>query len=109
MNSVNIIGRATKDPSYDSVDKRCEFTLAVDNIEARNEVTDFIPVIVTGSQAEVCIRYIRKGFLTGISGKVESYHDQLDNNPNSFKIRVRANRVSLLQWPDRSRNEENNG
>lgn len=73
MNSVNLIGRAVKNPeqSYTN-DGKCvaKFTLAVDNI--KKDDTDFIRCVAFGKTAEVISRYITKGRQLGVNGRIKT-------------------------------------
>lgn len=82
MNSVNLIGRITKDPEirYTSGSTPiavCSFTLAVDR-RNKNKETDWIRCIAFGKTAELMDKYISKGRQMGITGRIQtgSYEDK---------------------------------
>jgi len=105
MNNVNLIGRLTRDPEMRKTDDGlsiCNFTLAIDDIHSRDDRVDFVRVTVFGSQGDNCERYLRKGFLAGVSGYLRS-----DNFIDSEGIKrnltdVVADRVQFIQWPDKN-------
>ena len=104
MNNVNLIGRLTREPELKKTDDNlsiCTFTLAVDDISSKDDRTDFINCTVFGAQADVCEKYLRKGFITGVSGRVraESYTDKEGIKRNATK--VMCDRVQFLQFPER--------
>jgi len=75
MNTVNLIGRLTKDPEIrtfkgkDGDVQQATFTLAVD----RNaEEADFIRCIAYGKTAETIEDYTHKGVRVGITGHMRS-------------------------------------
>lgn len=74
MNSVNLLGRLTKDPeTYEPKTKDgvliAKFTLAV-NRDAEN--ADFIRCTTFGKTAETAAKYLRKGVMIGVSGRIQT-------------------------------------
>jgi single-strand DNA-binding protein len=109
MNSVNIIGRLTKDPELRKLDEGrslCTFTLAVDDIRAKEDRADFLRVSVFGNPAELCERYLRKGFLAGVTGRLrtDTYTDA--EGIVRYPVKVVAENVRFLQWPERDDSEK---
>lgn len=98
MNSINLVGRITKDLELRSTpnDKSvCEFSLAVNRIGS--EGTDFINCQVWSKQAENLVKYQGKGSLIGISGqlRVETYKGKDDKT--RYKTYVLANNIEYLE------------
>ena len=109
MNSVNIIGRLVRDPELKRTDDGlaiCSLRLAIDDTYSKEDRADFINVTVFGSQAEICERYLRKGFIAGMSGHIrsESYTDA--EGVKRYPIKLIAENVQILQWPDREGKSE---
>ena len=84
MNKVVLIGRITRDPEikYTPSGKAClGFTIAV-NREFRDNngeiQSDFISCMAWGSQAEYISKYVKKGYMLGVGGRIQtrSYQDQ---------------------------------
>lgn len=78
MNSVNLIGRLTKDMDMrQSKDGMAigTFTLAVDRI---NDDADFIRCKAFGKRAETMAKFLGKGMRVGITGRIQtgSYDDK---------------------------------
>lgn len=73
MNSVNLIGRLTKDPeSRRSKDMEvATFTLAVDR-PGKDSGTDFIRCVAFGKSAEFAEDYFTKGLRVGVSGRIQT-------------------------------------
>lgn len=96
MNSVNLIGRLTKDPEvrYTSADSKAvaRFTLAVDGY---NDKADFISIIVFGRQAENCEKYLHKGSKAGIEGRISTGSYEKDGK-KVYTTDVIATRVEFL-------------
>ena len=104
MNSVNIIGRIVKEPEIKKTSDGltiCNLRIAMNDVRSKDDRSDFINVTVFGTQADLCERYLRKGFITGVSGRIHSevYTDKEGNN--RYPISVRAENVQFLQWPER--------
>jgi single-strand DNA-binding protein len=104
MNSVNIIGRLTKDPEMKKFDEGrslCTFTLAVDDIHAKDDRADFLRVSVFGNPGELCEKYLRKGFWAGVTGRLrtDTYTDS--EGIVRYPVNVVAENVRFLQWPER--------
>ena len=73
LNRVILIGRLTKDVDlrYTQSGKSvANFTLAVDRTFSKGE-TDFIRVLAWGGQAENCDRYLSKGKLAAVDGRLQ--------------------------------------
>lgn len=102
MNKVALVGRLTKDPEvrYTANNQTpvAKFTIAV-NRRFKQEGqpdADFIPIVVWGKQAENCGKYIGKGRLVAISGRIEtrSWDDQ--EGKRHFATEVIADEVNFL-------------
>lgn len=84
LNKVALIGRLTKDPetryTQDNQTCICKFTLAIDRTFKREgqQSADFIPIVVFGKSAENCGKYLGKGRLIALSGRIQtrSWDDQ---------------------------------
>jgi single-strand DNA-binding protein len=104
MNSVNLIGRLTKDPDVRRTDENktvCTFTLAIDDYRAKEDRADFLRVKVFGGSGDLCEKYLRKGFLAGVTGhlRCETYTDS--EGVVRYPVNVIAEDVRFLQWPER--------
>jgi single-strand DNA-binding protein len=104
MNNVNLIGRLTKDPDIRKTDDGitiCNFTIAVDDTFSKEDRTDFIRVTVFGNQGDLCEKYLRKGFLAGVSGRLRADKYTDAEGVTRYPVDITADRVQFLQWPDR--------
>ena len=77
MNSVQLIGRLTRDPEvrYTTGQNQtavARFSIAVNDGFGENERTSFINIVVFGRQAENCERYLAKGRQVGITGRIQT-------------------------------------
>lgn len=84
LNNIVLIGRLTRDPELRYTPSNAvpvaNFTLAVDRryIKGGEKETDFIPIVVWRAQAENCAKFIGKGSMVAIKGRLQirSYEDR---------------------------------
>ena len=78
MNSVVLIGRLTRDPEIRYIPESqmavATFTVAIDRPvrSGQEKKTDFPRVTVFGRQAENCERFLAKGRLVGVQGRIQT-------------------------------------
>ncbi|MDR0520018.1 MAG: single-stranded DNA-binding protein [Clostridiales Family XIII bacterium] len=104
MNNINLIGRLTRDPEVRRTDEGrtiCTFTLAIDDTYSKDDRTDFMRVVVFGNQGDICERYLRKGFLAGVSGRIRTDQYTDSEGIKRYPVEVTAERVQFLQWPEK--------
>lgn len=108
MNNVTLIGRLTRDPEvrYTSGSQMAvaRFSIAIDR-PVRNggeKQTDFPNIVVFGKQAENCERFLGKGRLVGIQGRIQTGSYVNKNGDKVYTTDVVANNVEFLDWGDRS-------
>lgn len=103
MNTINLIGRLTKDPELKYIQGSgnavARFTIAVDRGFTKKDGTkeaDFINIETWNKSAENCANYIAKGSLVGVTGslRIENYKDQ-QGEYKSF-TKVLANNIQFL-------------
>ena len=78
MNRVLIIGRITKKPelSYTTTDIAfTRFNVAVNRLYDNENKADFIPIQVWRKQAENVCKYLDKGALVSIEGRLQTDND----------------------------------
>lgn len=104
MNSVVLIGRLVRDPEvrYTAATQMAvaNFTLAVNRPKRQDaeQQADFPRVTVFGRQAENCERYLAKGLLVGIQGRLQTGSYQDRDGITRYTTDVIADRVEFLQW-----------
>ena len=114
LNRVLLIGNLTRDPVTRATSggmSICELGLAVNRRystasgEERDEVC-FVDIDVFARQAEQCSRYLRKGALVYVEGrlKLDQWEDRATNQKRS-RLKVTAERVQFLD----SRNRDDAG
>ena len=115
MNSVMLIGRLTRDPEvrYTSGSQMAvaNFTLAIDRPARQGEErkADFPRIIVFGRQAETCEKYLAKGRLVAVEGRIQTGSYQNRNGATVYTTDVVASRVEFLEWGDRSSGGQSSG
>ena len=102
MNSVSLIGRLTRDPdvrySAGSQTAVAKFTLAVDrhrNVNEGEPTADFIRITCFGKTAELVEKYVRKGYMVGVLGRIQTGSYDKDGQ-RIYTTDVIADRVEFL-------------
>lgn len=107
MNQVNLIGRLTRDPDVRYNQNQtavARFSIAINNGYGENERTDYPSIVVFGKQAENCEKFLAKGRLVGISGRIQTGSYTNKDGNTVYTTDVVANRVEFLEWGDRAGN-----
>lgn len=106
MNNVVLIGRLTKDPELryipESQNAVATFTLAVDRPFAKDKQADFIRITVFGKQAENCERFLTKGRMAAIQGRLQTGSYKNKEGATVYTTDVVADRVEFLEWGDKA-------
>jgi single-strand DNA-binding protein len=109
LNNVVLIGRLTRDPELryipESQNAVATFTLAVDRPFSKEKQADFIRITVFGKQAENCERYLAKGRLTAVQGRIQTGSYKNKEGVTVYTTDVIADRVEFLEWGDRAGSE----
>lgn len=101
MNNVILIGRLTKDPEIRYTNDNMAigtFTLAIDR--GKDKGADFPKITVFGNQAENCNKYLSKGRLVAIAGRIRTGSYEKDGR-KVFTTDVIADRVQFLEWGEK--------
>lgn len=107
MNSVVLIGRLTRDPEtrYTAGTQMAvaTFTVAVDRPRkaGAEKQTDYPRITVFGKQAENCERFLQKGRLVGIQGRLQTGSYTNKDGATVYTTDVVADRVEFLEWGDK--------
>ena len=99
MNRVCLIGRLTSKPElrYTTSNITCtNITIAIDRNYGEEKKTDFINFVVWRKQAENVCKYLDKGSLVAIEGRLQqnSYEDRDGNR--RYKLDVFADNIQFL-------------
>lgn len=98
MNSVNLIGRMTKDAEvrYTNEQKAvANFTLAVDR-GGKDKGADFPRIVAFGKSAEIIERYTGKGRQIGIVGRIQTGSYENKDGKTVYTTDIVAERVFLI-------------
>ena len=108
LNKVLLIGNLGKDPEIQNFDKGAllaKFPLATtetfkDKNGQRQDRTEWHNIVVWGTLAEVAQKYLRKGMMVYVEGRIQSrqYEDKEGNKKNITEIR--AENFQMLERRD---------
>jgi len=110
MNSVVLIGRLTRDPEVrytpESQMAVATFTVAIDRMQraGKEKQTDFPRITVFGKTAENCEKFLTKGKLVGVQGRLQTGSYKNKEGVTVYTTDVVADRVEFLEWGDKSEN-----
>ena len=97
MNSVSLIGRATREPESRKTNSGTNvavFTVAVDGF---NDSTSFINCVAYGKIADVIVNCVRKGSLIGVAGKLNQRTYEASEGSKRSVVEVIADNIDLLE------------
>ena len=111
INRIILVGRLTKDPELRKTNSDtavASFTLAVDNRtkdQDGNRTTTFVTVVVWNQQAENVSKFLRKGSLAGVDGRLVQRNFERRDGSKGSVLEVVADSVQFLE-PKGERNSE---
>lgn len=104
MNTVVLIGRLTRDPEIRYIPQSetavANFTLAVDR-PIKEKTADFIRIVAFGKTAELVERFLVKGRLVGVQGRIQTGSYKTKEGDTRYTTEVYAERVEFLEWGDK--------
>lgn len=111
MNNVALIGRLTRDPElrYTSGTQMAvaRFSIAIDRPTRNGEKqTDFPSIVVFGKTAENCERFLKKGRLVGIEGRIQTGSYENKEGKKVYTTDVVASRVEFLEWTEKAKTKD---
>lgn len=105
MNNVTLIGRLTKAPELRYIPESemavATFTVAIDRM-GKEKKADFPRITVFGKSAENCEKYLDKGRLVGIQGRIQTGSYKNKDGATVYTTDVVADRVEFLEWGDKA-------
>ncbi len=113
LNSVNLIGRFTRDPELRSTPSgvsTCSFTIAVDRNFARQgeeRKADFISCVAWRQTAELISRFFKKGNLIALEGSIQTRTWDDNEGKRHYVTEVVVDRVHFVE--SRSAREAHSG
>lgn len=115
LNNVNLVGRLTREVELKTTASNmaiAKLSIACnDTVKKDNQYVDecsFFDVVVFGSQAENCSKYLKKGSQIAVNGKLKQnrWTDQTSGQ-NRSKIEVLANSIQFLGASQSNDNQNN--
>ncbi|HZK34883.1 MAG TPA: single-stranded DNA-binding protein [Bacillota bacterium] len=113
LNKVILIGRTTKQAEArhtQSGTSVTTFTLAVErnfkNQQGEKEA-DFIPIVTWRGLADTCAKYLAKGRLTAVSGRMQVRTYEGRDGQKRYVTEVVADEVQFLEWGEKKEAELN--
>lgn len=104
MNSINLIGRLTKEPEIKTTangNKVISFCLAVDR-KSKNKETDFIDCVAWNKLAEIISQYCNKGKMISVTGSLQTRNWEDSNGSKHKASEVNVMSIDLLGGADKS-------
>ncbi len=111
LNRVVLVGRITKDPELRNTQSGVSyvmFTLAVNRMfssQSGEKETDFINCTIWRAQAENLSKYIKKGGLLGVEGRIQTRTYEDPNTGRKYITEVICDTVSFLEPKSASSNQ----
>lgn len=117
MNSVQLTGRLTRDPEvrYSGEMAIARFNIAIDRQKTQKNPdpgADFPSIVCFGKTAQLVERYIKKGRMVGVTGRIQTGSYEGKDGKTVYTTDVVADRVEFLdrageEEPTPSRQSEN--
>ena len=112
LNKVVLIGRLIKDPDLRYTTSGiavARFILAVDrgfkNQDGEKQA-DFIPITVWRGAAESCAKYLAKGRLVAVAGRIQTGSYETPDGQRRYTTEVVADEVRFLEWGDKEQAQQ---
>lgn len=109
MNSVVLIGRLTRDPEVRYTGGQnnmavATFSVAIDRPvkQGQEKKADFPRVTAFGRQAENCEKFLAKGRLVGVQGRIQTGSYTNKDGRTVYTTDVVADRVEFLEWGNKN-------
>ena len=102
MNSVNLVGRLTRDPEVRYTSSQmavARFSIAIDRGRGKDgeeRGADFPNIVVFGKQAESCEKYLEKGSQVAITGRIQTGSYTRQDGQKVYTTDVVADRVEFI-------------
>ena len=104
INRIVLVGRLTRDPELRKTSNDtpvASFTLAVDNRASKNangqKTASFIPIVVWNEQATNVCKFVRKGTLVGVDGRLMQRNYERKDGTKASVLEVIADSVQFLE------------
>lgn len=110
MNICILIGRTTRDVEIRYTGDNmaiANFTVAIDRPPKKDgaKEADYPRITVFGRQAENCEKYLAKGRLVAIQGRIQTGSYTNKNGDKVYTTDVVADRVEFLEWGEKKQDD----
>lgn len=98
-NVVIVLGNLCKEPNLrftPSGKAICDLLIAVNR---KSGSADYLPVIVWGKDAEACDKFLKKGSLVHVTGRVQSRNYEKPDGGKHVAIEIVATEIEFLDKP----------
>lgn len=97
VNKVFILGRLGNDPETVKFDdgSMCKFSVATEEVYKKNKTTQWHNVVAYGTTGENCSKFLRKGSMVWIDGKVVTRQAE-KNGVKTYYTSIVANNVKFI-------------
>ena len=89
-------GRVTKDPELKTVGEKRVVNTTIAVPRTKKDEADFIPVVIWGKQAESFAKYMSKGSLVSVEGRLSSRTYESSTGEKRFVLEIVAYKVNFL-------------
>lgn len=99
LNRVILIGRLTKNPELRYTPNGigvATFTLAINRPYIKKEEVDFINIVVWRTQAENVAKYLKKGSLCAVDGRIQTRNYENNEGKKVYVTEIVAENVRFL-------------
>ena len=100
INNVVLTGRLTKDVELRATSSGanvCNFTLAVDDYNGKENIAYFVECVAWNKQAEFLCNYCKKGHQVGVTGKITTRSYDRKDGTKAYVTEVVCNQVQSFQ------------
>ncbi len=112
MNSVSLVGRLTRDPDIHTKEEMtiARFALAVARPaqKGKESTSDFPNIVCFGKTAELVQKYLGKGRLVGITGRIQTGNYTDKDGKKVYTTDVIADRVEFLDYAEKKEEPRSN-
>ena len=115
INNVVLVGRITRDPELRYTPSNVatvSFSIAVDrsySSQGGERQADFINCVAWRQSAEFLAKYVKKGYMVGITGSIQTRYYQAQDGTTRYVTEVVCNSVQNLQGRSDVAQADNNG
>ena len=96
MNSVDLIGNICNDWEYQTTENGKIYAKNTIAVRKNKDASIFLPIRIWGGTVEIVEKYTKKGDKIGVSGKLDVYSYEKDNQKQYYTY-INVNEVHLIE------------